>query len=83
MLSRPNVIHLLQTNPDGLLDIRDMQSNDVFYSNIKNTIKKYIEGGLHKGKPNRETQMILDSFHLTDKDILSKFRALTTLALKY
>ena len=55
VLSRPNVIHILQTNPDGLLDIKDMQSNDVFYSNIKNTIKKYIEGGLHKGKPNRET----------------------------
>ena len=49
-----------------------MQSNDVFYSNIKSTIRKYIEGGFHKGKPNRETQMILDSFHLTDGDILYK-----------
>ena len=48
MLSRPNIIHLIQTNADGLLDIKDMQNNDVFYSNIKSTIKKYIEGDFIK-----------------------------------
>ena len=45
VLSRPNFVHLIQTNKEGIFDLKSMQSNDVFYSNIKSTIKKYIEGG--------------------------------------